>query len=390
MYSYSDDAIYCTLYGSSQTVINLKETKVSIAQKSGYPFDGEVTINITPEEESRFDLKLRIPTWTSDDTYVPGGLYKYKSVSTQKPTLTVNGKSVKYTMDKGFAVINRKWSKDDVVKLELPMPVKYVESIPEIKINAGTTSIVRGPLVYCAEEIDNDVAIQRIYLADSLNIKPTIKSDKSGVLAGITQLAIPGYRVDEAGKSIAQNIELIPYYAWSNRGDNKTMMVWLNNSENQAKSQVDTKRYIKQVESIDVSSIQNRRDVSTGAICDGDVVSTSQEHGSAVMKWLSDKSSKQSVEINLVKRSAIEAIQVFWLDEEPQHTNYRLPKSWSVDYKVDGVWRAMELYVTDAYETNSDKFNVVHPAGKLECDAFRINIIPQNGYSVGISEVTFE
>ncbi|MFR9511452.1 MAG: beta-L-arabinofuranosidase domain-containing protein [Rikenellaceae bacterium] len=378
MYSHSDDAIYFTLYGSSDTNIKLKNTEVAISQKSNYPFDGNISIAINPKDKSRFEVKLRIPTWTSDDTFVPGGLYKYKQSNSERPTLLVNGKSVDYNIESGFAVVDRVWRQGDVVEFTLPMPFKYVESIPEVTANIGSTAVVRGPLVYCAEEIDNNSAIQRLYLADSLNIAGESRVVDSGLLEGITEIAIPGVKITESGNNELQDIVLIPYYAWSNRGDDESMMVWLNNSSVKAKQDVDTKRYLKNVDFIKTSSAQNRADVTIESICDGGVVERSMEHGNALKKWISAMgNNSESVEVYLKTTRSIGAIQVYWIEEETNSKGFKLPQSWSVEYRKDGVWRPMELYVTDAYEVKPDKYNVVHPAVEFECDAFRVNIEPQ-------------
>ena len=76
MYAHTDDEIYLTLYGSSQTDIELPEGKVRIKQESNYPFDGNVKLYIKPSTNQEFSLKLRIPTWAGDQ-FVPGKLYHY-------------------------------------------------------------------------------------------------------------------------------------------------------------------------------------------------------------------------------------------------------------------------------------------------------------------------
>ena len=68
-----------------------------------------------------------------------------------------------------------------------------------------------------------------------------------------------------------------------------------------------------------------------------------------------------------------------------------LPESWSVSCLTEGVWCPMELYITDSYQTQPDRFNVVHPAAApLRCEAVRIDMTPRAERTVGISEIRFD
>ena len=77
MYSFSDDEIYLTFYGSNSSTIKLESGMVRIKQKSEYPFDGKVDLTVSPKSSQRFKLKLRIPSWVNSNQFVPGELYSY-------------------------------------------------------------------------------------------------------------------------------------------------------------------------------------------------------------------------------------------------------------------------------------------------------------------------
>ena len=159
MYAHTDDKIYCTLYGGNKTVIPLANGAVVLQQKTDYPFGESVLFKVTPEKENqKFSLYLRIPTWTGKQ-FVPGKLYSYVDKNSEHWAVFVNGKKVHAKVNKGFAVIERKWTKDDVVELKLPMPVHFNEAIAEVKDDTSRVCITRGPLVYCAEGIDNKAPV---------------------------------------------------------------------------------------------------------------------------------------------------------------------------------------------------------------------------------------
>jgi DUF1680 family protein len=85
-----------------------------------------------------------------------------------------------------------------------------------------------GPLVYCAEEIDNPQGIDDILLDQNEIFSPEYKKD---LLNGINILTGQAYLDNgKAAGMVKQDrkatVVLVPYYAWSNRGVGK-MKVWL-------------------------------------------------------------------------------------------------------------------------------------------------------------------
>lgn len=216
MYAYSDDKIYITLYGGSKTTIPLKEGKVGLKQTSNYPFEGNSRIILNPEKENEFKVALRIPTWASSKHFAPGELYPYKEDTANDIIIKVNDEEVDYRLEKGFAIIERKWKTNDAIDIQLPMPVRFVNSKPEVAENIGKTSVTRGPLVYCAEEIDNNFPTQQLSLKDMQESQAVITPIEEGIMQGIYQIQLP-------------SVKLIPYYSWCNRGDNRTMSVWIGN-----------------------------------------------------------------------------------------------------------------------------------------------------------------
>jgi DUF1680 family protein len=215
MYAYSDDKIYITHYGGSKTTVPLEKNKVMLEQTSNYPYESNIKLTVHPETEKEFKIAMRIPTWASSNEFAPGGLYPYKKENTEKAIIKVNNEEVSYTMEKGFAVIDREWKKNDLIELQLPMEVRLVKSIPEVTENEGKTAITRGPLVYCAEEIDNKMSAQEITLGNIDESQANLISIEEGILKGIHLIDL-------------SDIKLIPYYTWCNRGDNRSMAVWIN------------------------------------------------------------------------------------------------------------------------------------------------------------------
>ena len=225
MYAHDKEALYVNLYGGNSTTISLPQGKVAVKQSTDYPFDENILISVDPEEEQRFTLKLRIPSWAREQ-FVPGELYNYQNTSAQQWHVEVNGEEVKLPLDKGFASINRTWKAGDKVSLHLPMPVRFNTAIDSVEANKGRVAITRGPLVYCAEGVDNSKPVQQYFLEEiPASSAVALETFEEGVLKGVMALNVPAKKVSTAGMS-RENLKLIPYYAWNNRGE-ESMMVWL-------------------------------------------------------------------------------------------------------------------------------------------------------------------
>lgn len=78
-----------------------------------------------------------------------------------------------------------------------------------------------------AEEVDNAGPVQRLYLGDTNEAQAKVANISSGVLQGLERITLPGME-KKVGGITSREITMIPYYAWCNRGDNRTMLVWLN------------------------------------------------------------------------------------------------------------------------------------------------------------------
>jgi DUF1680 family protein len=125
VYAQNGSDFYVNLFINGSSDLTINNTPVQIIQQNNYPWDGGLTFNINPKTAIAFNLLVRIPGWARNEA-ISSDLYSFSSVSDKKATITVNGKPAEYTMQKGYAVINRVWKKNDVVMVNLPMEVRTV------------------------------------------------------------------------------------------------------------------------------------------------------------------------------------------------------------------------------------------------------------------------
>ena len=227
VYGVSDKGLWVNLFVGSTTLVKFGKTDVPIKLESNYPWEGSVKLTVEPKSKVKFAVHVRIPGWAQGEA-APGGLYTFENDSKTAFTLSVNGKPAVYTLDKGYAVVDREWRKGDQLELTLPMDVKRIVARTELKQDVDRVALQRGPLVYCVEGADNNGKAWDLILPDNATFKTSFQKN---LLEGVVtiQFQAPAIQVGKDGLSVnteVKTITAIPYYAWCNRGQNP-MQVWL-------------------------------------------------------------------------------------------------------------------------------------------------------------------
>ena len=188
--------------------------KARIQVESQYPWAGDVTYRIQPKTEEEFSIALRIPQFAKN------------------ARITVNGAAWQAEPEKGYVYLRRKWEREDVIQVRFDMPVRRVYANPAVRADAGRVALMRGPLVYCLEGLDNPAPLQSLRLPrDSrFGIHPAPNGVLTGNLIltaqGLQSVSGPALYSDEPPRQERVPLTAIPYYAWGNRGLNQ-MLVWI-------------------------------------------------------------------------------------------------------------------------------------------------------------------
>jgi DUF1680 family protein len=159
---------------------------------------------------------------------VPGDLYKNANASQAVLFFSVNGKVVAFREENGYAILDRKWQKGDVISFEYNMPITEIAARSDVKADIDRVALQRGPLVYCVEGADNKGQVWNLVLPSNASFTATdYKILGESVIALQTEL--PSAMANENGEGIKiekRKVTAIPYYCWANRGAND-MQVWL-------------------------------------------------------------------------------------------------------------------------------------------------------------------
>lgn len=212
-YATQGDNIYVNLYLGSHAALDTPQGQVQIEQATAYPWEGEISLTLTLEQPLEFTLYLRIPGWARNEP-LPSDLYTYIDEYKAPATITVDDQPLEYELQRGFACLHRVWENGATVRLHLPMPARRVLGHPNLADTAGRVAIERGPLVYCAEWVDNSGELDEQVIPDAVAFEPVWRED---ILAGLVAL-----QADLGDRKLV----LIPYHLWSHRGVGE-MAVWL-------------------------------------------------------------------------------------------------------------------------------------------------------------------
>ncbi|HUN05928.1 MAG TPA: glycoside hydrolase family 127 protein [Aggregatilineales bacterium] len=223
LYTVSENTVWAHHYASNSASVTLPDGRsIELAQQTQYPWDGKVSL--TTQTAGQYDLKLRIPGWVREGW-----------------ALTVNGQAITLTPVKGYVTLSREWHSGDQITLDLPMPVERIESHPLAVDNQGRVALMRGPVLYCLEAVDNPgVDVRLLLLPDDAPLTVSAAPDLAGgvsIVQGTAQVAAADLAWDQAAlyrprrpasesQSTTSAFKAIPYFAWANR-DPGPMVVWL-------------------------------------------------------------------------------------------------------------------------------------------------------------------
>jgi DUF1680 family protein len=130
-YLRSTDGVYVSLFTPSRVQWKDAGGHYGLTQQTKYPFDDQITIQVSGSRPAEYALYVRIPAWVAPD-----------------PILSVNGTRVSDAVQPGtFAAIRRTWNDGDRVELELPMPMR-LETVDAN--HPDLVALLHGPIVLFA------------------------------------------------------------------------------------------------------------------------------------------------------------------------------------------------------------------------------------------------
>ena len=207
-----DGVLYCNLFAAGR--LTLPETEIVVTTR--YPFGSTVTFTVVSGETG---LAIHIPAFTQKNYSVsaPG---EYRD---------------------GYYYLNAKAG--DVIEVRLDMTPKLNRANIRTARDSGLGAVTVGPVVFCAEGIDNGGEVFSFSVDGSrLHLQEETPADIGGFSPAAHDLETV-YTVTAGGRRLVQDdpdalyftdgyheedaqLKLIPYFMWGNRGRGQ-MRVWM-------------------------------------------------------------------------------------------------------------------------------------------------------------------
>jgi hypothetical protein len=356
LYATGNNSLYVNLYAASESTVSINDNKIKLTQQTLYPWDGQVKLNIDPDKDAAFALKLRIPNWCKG------------------ASVRLNGQPVELQTQKGYATLDRPWKKGDVVELDLPMPVQRVKADPNVKANIGRVALQRGPIVYCLEGIDNSGSVRNLSLPPTSDLVSQYQKDLLGGVVVIKGAALP-----RLAEGVGQPVEFVavPYYAWNNREPGQ-MVLWLPENPELAEPKLkptmasESKTSASQVWHLDTIEALN------------DQLEPANSHDTNIprLTWWDHKGTAEWVQYDFKSAKKVSAVEVYFFDDTGAG-GCRLPQSWQILYKAGDSWKPVSA--STAYPLKPDTYNKLSFT-PIETTALRLQVQLQPNFSAGILE----
>jgi len=212
IYAADDHSLMIDQYIASTAKAKLDGADVTVTMDANFPWDGHVKLTFATDRPAKFGLMLRKPGWAKECT------------------LRLNGREISAEDAGGVMAVFHQFADGDVVEIDFPMPVRFMNASLLSPNYAGKTALMRGPLVYCLEEADNGDRLWSL----SVSAKDAKAERRAGLLGGVTVLTAEGSREKAVSDLYSEEIPgsedtaltFVPYYAWGNRGKGE-MSVWV-------------------------------------------------------------------------------------------------------------------------------------------------------------------
>ncbi len=203
-YGENSDTAYCHLFAAGKVKF---ENGIELECETDHPYDMKVRYSVSGKGR----LAVRIPSWS------------------RSFTVSVDGKPAEADPENGYVYFEI-CGKTEIV-FEFDGKPRFMRASAKIPRLSGMTALMRGPLVYCFEGVDNGNLCS---LRLDRNPPVEVSDFMPDHLGGTVTLKVKAERAEDLDGLYSDEPEeisectatAVPYYTWGNRGENE-MRVWM-------------------------------------------------------------------------------------------------------------------------------------------------------------------
>jgi len=361
IYATGADGVYVNLFIGSHADIVQDGLHLTVQQTTAYPWDGAVRLAVKPKTPSHFTVSLRVPDWCHGATF------------------QVNGRSIQPVLSRGYARIERTWQSGDTVEMVMPLSVRRVKADPRVAADVGRVALMRGPIVYCVEGLDNGGRIGSLVIPSTSGIRT---ERRPGLLGGVTVLRGDAHIVrgrTTAGAPLGERsivpaeFMAVPFYTNTNR-EPTDLAVWIADQPEHAQPLT--------LAGLATPSASHCNPSDTvWALGNAQEPRASDDDSIPRFTWWDHRGTSEWVQYDFPTTQRVCAVEVYWWDETRVHHDCRVPKSWELQYKDGPEWKPVQT--NSSYGTAVDTYNRV-TFTPINTMALRIVAQSQDGWSAGI------
>jgi DUF1680 family protein len=365
VYAHRGDELYVAQYVGSQADVRLDSGTVAVRQETDYPWSGRVRIHVDVERSMSFTMRLRLPGWCRQAT-------------------VITPESTRSCRRRGPAWIDvaRTWNRGDEVVLLLDMPVERVYADPRVEADRGRVALQRGPVVFCAEGVDNGGHARNLALPRGAPVEARFEPALFGGAVTLRGRALALERGGD-GERRAREVDFtaVPYHLWDNR-EGGEMVVWLPESPELA--ELPGEGAALERDGVRASASHCWRGDTLAALLDGLEPRSSGDHDLPRMTFWDHRGTREWVQYEFASPRRLAGSAVYWFDDTGRGA-CRLPESWSLSARIDGAWRPLEPVGGSGYPVDPDRFCAIR-FEPVETDTVRLEVKLQEGFSGGVLE----
>lgn len=326
-----------------------------IRQETKYPWGGQIDLRFVTAPQKALALALRIPSRADSALYTaapPVGSF----------AVEINGIRVRAEVRDGYALVSRNWESGDCVTLMLPLPVQRVRCDERVEACRGRVAVLRGPIVYNFESVDNGGACTYdAVLPSDAEIRAAWRGD---LLGGVTVVSGAG-------------LTGIPNYARLNRGG--FTATWL--VEDPAK----VKPFHACAKALVAVSAFTSEKKKPQKLWINDLTISDETWRAPQFDFHPNKGTDEWVQYTFEKPVTMGTAKVWWFDEGGKG-GCAFPESWRITYQdADGAWKPVEAIADYPIDREKLKPSVV-TFDPVASRTFRLEIRLQPKFSGGVQE----
>lgn len=179
---------------------DLHGENVEASLVSDFPKSGKACVKVNSHGK-KLRLKIRIPEWCD---------------------------KIFDNAEDGYLSFEKVFDGEELI-IDFPMKIRKIYSNPLVNDNAGKVALSYGPLILCAEGIDNAIPLSSVRVGEVSGASVNVLLESQKYIKAVLPIE---YLVDnkklygyEKTESKSAYLYLIPYYAWGNRGET-SMKIW--------------------------------------------------------------------------------------------------------------------------------------------------------------------